>query len=107
MASDDQPVHDACLASRPWPQGFLSTGGIYADDVGGEELPEPSQRHRLRNTVVMPESVKRLGNHQIGHDHLFTGDQRALDPPTRDLHLQAWLTDQQAEHHRGIKPDGH
>lgn len=87
MAGDDQPIHDACLSPRPWPQRFPGTGWIHVDDVGAEELPKPSQHHRLRNTVVMPEGVKRLGDHQIGHDHLFTGDQRALDPPTRDLRL--------------------
>ena len=107
MAGDDEPIHDACLSPRSWPQGFPSTGRIHVDDAGAEELPEPSQRHRLRNTVVMPEGVKRLGDHQIGHDHLFTDDQRAFDPPTRDLHLHAWLTDQQAENHRGVKADGH
>jgi hypothetical protein len=56
---------------------------------------------------VMPKSVKRLGDHQIRHDHPFTDEQRAFDPPPRDLRLRVWLANQQAEHDRSIKPDGH
>ena len=107
MAGDDEPVHDASPSRRSLPEGFPSAGRIHMYNVGAEKLPKPSQRHRLWNTVVMPEGMKRLGDHQIGHNHLLAGNQRAFDSPTRDLRLRARLTDQQAEHHRGIKPDGH
>ena len=64
MAGDDQPVDDASLSLRSLPQGFPGTGRIHVYDVGAEKLPKPAQRHRLRNAVVMPEGVKRLGDHQ-------------------------------------------
>ena len=93
MAGDNEPIHEACLSPRSWPQGFPNAGRIHVCDAGAEEVPEPSQGHRLRDAVVMPESVKRLGDHQIGDDHLFTDDERAFDPPPCDFHLHAWLTD--------------
>jgi hypothetical protein len=99
IAGDDEAVYNACMSPRPLPQGFPGTGRIQVYDVGAEELLKPAQRHRLRNTVMMPEGVKRLGDHDIGHDHLLSDGQRAFDPPTGDLHLQAWLTDQQAKYH--------
>ena len=107
MAGDDEAVYHACLSRRSLPQDFPGTSRIQVYDVGVEELPKPAQRQCLRNTVVMLEGVKRLGDHEIGDDHPFTDDQRAFDPATRDFHLHAWLTDQQAKHHGGIKPDGH
>jgi len=107
MAGHDESVHGACLPFRSWAQGFGSTGGIHVYHVRAEKVPKAPQRDRLRNAVVMPESVKRLGDHEIRHDHLFTDEQRAFDPPARDLRLRVWLPDQQAEHDRGIKPDGH
>jgi len=33
--------------------------------------------------------MERLGNHEIGHDYLFTSDQRTLDPATGDVRLRA------------------
>ena len=96
MAGDDEAVHNARLSPRPRAQGFPGGGGIHVYGAGAEELPKPAQRHRLRNTVVVPEGVKCLGDHQIGDDHHFTDDQRAFDSATRDLRLHARLADQQA-----------
>ena len=107
MACDDQTIDNARMSSRPLPQGFRGPYRIHLYDAGAEELLKPAQRHRLRNVVMMPEGMEHFGNHEIGHDHLLTGDQRALDPPTGGLQLQPRLTDQQAKHDRGVKPDGH
>ena len=107
MAGDDQAVDKARMSSRPLAQGFRGSDGIHLYDAGAEELLKPIQRYRLRNIVMMPEGMERLGNHEIGHDHLLTGDQRALDPATSDFRLRAWLADEQAKHDRGVKPDGH
>ena len=91
----------------PGSRASPAPAGSSVYDVGAEELPKPPQCHGFWDTIVMPEGVERLGDHQIGHDHLLPSDQRAFDPPTGGLHLQSWLTDEQAKHYRGIKPDGH
>ncbi len=107
MARDDQAVDNARMSSRSLPQGFRGSERIYLDDTGAEECLEPAQRHGLRNIVVMPEGMERLGDHEIGHDHFLPGDQRPLDPATGDFRLRARLADEQAKHDRGVKPDGH
>jgi hypothetical protein len=98
MAGDDQAVDNARMSSRPLTQGILDPGQIHLHDAGAEELLKPAQRHRLRNIAATPEGTERLGNHEIGHDHLLTDDQRALDPATSNFRLRAWLADERAKH---------
>ena len=107
MAGDDEPIHDSGRSLRSWPQDVSGTGRIHVYDARAKEVPKPPQGHGLRNTIVMPQGVERLGDDQIRYDHPFPCDQRTLDSPARKLHLRVRLADQQAEHDRGIKPDGH
>jgi len=107
MAGDDQAVHEARASPRPLPQGLRSAGRVQPHDTGPEEFLKRAHRQPLRNTVVMPQGVKRLDNHEIGDNHILTKAHRTLDPPTGGLQLQPRLTDQQAKHDRGVKPDGH
>jgi len=59
------------MPSRPLSQGFRGPDRIDLWGTGVEELLKSAQRHRL-----------------IGHDHLLTGDQGALDPATGDFCLR-------------------
>ena len=104
MAGDDQAIDDTRMASRPLPQGFLGPERIHVYDAGAEECRKPAQRSRLRDIVIMPKGMKRLGTHEIGHDHLLTGDQRALDPATGDSRLRARFTDEHARHDEVSSP---
>ena len=82
MAGDDQAVDNAGMSPRPLPQGFRGPDRIHLYGAGAEELLKPAQCHRLRNLIVVPEGMERLGNNEIGHEHVLTADQRALDPAT-------------------------
>lgn len=106
MTRDDEAVHEACLSPHPV-QGLAGPHRIQVYNAGAEEFPDPAQRHCLGYSVMMPEGVNHLGDYQVGHEHLLPGDQRAFYPATSDLRLRTRLTDQQAKHHGGVKPDGH
>lgn len=93
MPGDDEPIHNAGPPPRSRFERFPSTDRIHVCDARADELLELSQRHCLRDTVVMPKGMKGLGDHQVGHDDFLTGDHRAFDSPTRDLHLSARLAD--------------
>ena len=107
MAGHDETINDACITPRLLTKGLGSIHRFDVDDSGAKELAKLAQRDRLRNAVVMSEGVERLGDHQVRHDHRFTGDQRTFDAPPGELSLRARLTNQQPKHHGGIKPDGH
>ena len=42
MAGDDEPIHEAGLSPRSWPQCVPSAGRIHVRDAGAEEFPELS-----------------------------------------------------------------